>query len=185
MLPPRPPPPPGPTPHPGALWGTTWRSIPPGIARHLGAGGAALDVGCGSGLACLALAEALPAARVMGQDPDPGAITRARRLARAARLHTRVSFAVADSTRLPRATYHLVTVQDLRLRAAQPLRILNAIRNALTPEGICLLLETVGGDDLGASDGLPALAGLTSRAGFSRFRALTHEEGAHLFELRR
>src|SRR5687768_14495246 len=39
-------------------------------AARLAAGGRALDVGCGSGAVCGALAKAFPAAEVIGIDPD-------------------------------------------------------------------------------------------------------------------
>ena len=164
----------------GALWSAAWQSVPDAITRTLGEGAAALDVNCGTGLACLALAEALAGAQVVGHDVDAAAIGRARTLAQAARLDHRVRFAVDDSTRLPRAAFALVTAESLQIRASDPARVLNAIRNALTPEGACLLLEP-------AYTRAPAgqLEGLAERAGFSRLRLLPAEPRLRLYELRR
>ncbi len=164
----------------GALWSATWHALPAAITRALTAGGTALEVGCGSGLACLALAETFPEAQVVGHDPHPPAIARARELARAAALAHRLTFAVDDSTRLPRATFALVTAERLRQRHPDPRRVLNAIRNALLPEGTCLLLEALH---------LPGqrddLAPLIRQAGFSRLRLLTPAPQPPLYELRR
>jgi SAM-dependent methyltransferase len=172
-------------PRAGALWGAAWSAIPIEVARRLEAGGATLEVGCGRGLACLALAEDFPAARVTGHDPDPLAIAQATVLARAAGLEPRLRFAVDDSTRLPRAAFDLVTVCSLVVRPCDPRRLLNAIRNALVPEGICLLLEPGAVDAARRGSAIATLRSLSSAAGFSRFRAHPEEGRLHLFELAR
>jgi SAM-dependent methyltransferase len=169
-------------PRAGALWAAAWQRIPEGITRTLASGGAALEVGCGSGLACLALAEAVPRAQIVGHDDSPDEIVRARELARAAGLDTRVRFAVDDSTRLPRATYHLITAQALRERHPTPLLVLNAIRNALVPSGTCLLLEPPTIRPSRAFADLPTLA---RQAGFSRIHRLPGAAHLPLYELRR
>jgi SAM-dependent methyltransferase len=161
----------------GALWSAAWQSVPDAITRTLGQGAAALDVNCGAGLACLALAEAIAGAHVVGHDVDGAAIARARALARAARLDHRLSFAVDDSTRLPHARFALITAEDLQTRAHDPARVLNAIRNALTPTGACLLLEP--------AHGRPNLEALAGAAGFSRLRLLPSDPRVRLYELRR
>ncbi len=173
--------------HLGALWAAAWQNIPAPIARMLSGGGSALEVGCGWGLACLALAEAIPQATVVGHDEDPAAIARARQLARAAGLDGRVRFAVDDSRKLPRARFHLITAEALRARHPEPRRVLNAIRNALVPEGACLLIEPPGpprAARLSTSTDMD-LQTLARQAGFSRFRAIASEGPLRLHELRR
>jgi SAM-dependent methyltransferase len=167
----------------GALWAAAWQSIPDPIARMLSDGGWALEVGCGAGLACLALAEAIPRARVIGHDEDAEAIARARALARAAGLDGRLSFYIDDSRKLPRATFHLVTAEELRARHAEPRRVLNAIRNALVPDGACLLLEPPRPLPTRVPD--IDLQSLAWQTGFSRFRPVPSEGPLRLFELRR
>src|SRR5687768_12627619 len=54
-----------------------WMKSLPEAAARLRAGGRALDVGCGSGAVCAALAKAFPAAEVIGIDPDAESISRA------------------------------------------------------------------------------------------------------------
>jgi 2-polyprenyl-3-methyl-5-hydroxy-6-metoxy-1,4-benzoquinol methylase len=170
----------------GALWSAAWQSVPDAITRTLRDGAAALDVNCGAGLACLALAEAMTGARVTGHDVDVQAIERARALAQAARLEHRVRFAVDDSTRLPHAAYTLVTAEDLQSRAREPFRVLNAIRNALTSTGACLLLEPAyPRTPVAPGTPLLRLEALATRAGFSRVRLLPSEPRVRLYELRR
>src|SRR5687767_10135221 len=54
-----------------------WLKSLPQTAERLRAGGRALDVGCGSGAVCAALAKAFPSAEVIGIDPDAESISRA------------------------------------------------------------------------------------------------------------
>jgi cyclopropane fatty-acyl-phospholipid synthase-like methyltransferase len=163
----------------GALWGAAWSAIPGDVAQRLAEGGTALEIGCGNGLACIALAEQFPAARISGHDPDPQAIARAALLARAAGVEDRVAFSVDDSTYLPRACCDLVAIWGVLGRLTDPCRLLNAIRNALVTEGTCLLLERP--HDASEDDSLRALA---RAAGFSR---VTSYNQPHLqtFDLRR
>ena len=144
--------------------------IPEGIARRLEGGGAALEVGCGMGVGCLAMAGTFPALQVTGHDQDRAAIAHTRELAATAGLGGRLRFEVSDSLRLPRGTLDLVVVSGGRPDAAQ---LLNVIRNALCTEGACLLI----GPGLGQT-----LAALALGAGFSR---LTPLPGHDLYELRR
>jgi SAM-dependent methyltransferase len=169
-------------PRAGALWTAAWQRIPDRIVRTLASGGSALEVGCGSGLACLALAQVVPRAQVVGHDEDPAEIARARELARAAGLDARVRFAVDDSTRLPRAAYQLITAQALRERRPDPLLVLNAIRNALVPDGTCLLFEPPSPRPTRTTPDLPTLA---RHAGFSRLTRLPSGALLPLYELRR
>jgi SAM-dependent methyltransferase len=165
---------PGPGPRTGALWGMVWTAIPEGVGRRLQAGGAALEIGCGRGLACIALAEHYPAAKVTGYDSDPQAIAQATLLAGVCGLAPRVRFVVADSMRLPRATFDFVAVWEMLVQAPDPRRLLNAIRNALVPDGVCLSFDT------SAGTGFRALA---RSAGFSRCRPHPEEGRPRLFEL--
>ncbi|MEO8215391.1 MAG: hypothetical protein ABI560_19480, partial [Myxococcales bacterium] len=51
-----------------ALWVAAGLAVPADVDSRLRAGGAVLEVGCGGGLGCLALAEAYPFTRVVGHD---------------------------------------------------------------------------------------------------------------------
>jgi SAM-dependent methyltransferase len=166
--------------------------VPPDVADRLAAGGRALELDCGGGLGCLALAEAFPAAQVVGHDRDPAEIARAQKLAEASDLQGRVTFAVAGSTRLDRASFDLAAVRSVSTRD-DALQVLNAIRNALTPDGVCLLVEpTHSGDKpLAASTEAArdaraqAVAALATQAGFLRCELSCREPTFDVYELRR
>jgi predicted O-methyltransferase YrrM len=170
----------------GALWVAAGLSVPGDIDGRLRTGAVALEIGCGGGLGCLALAEAYPATKVVGHDRDAEAIARAQAMAHAADLDGRVSFVVSDSERLPRNGYDLVTVATLSDRR-HALEVLNAIRNAIVPDGVCVLLEPPVSVVLGgpkrrrAEDRLRALA---ERAGFSKV-SLVCRGSTDIYELRR
>ena len=170
----------------GALWVAAGLSVPADVDGRLRAGGVALEVGCGGGLGCLALAEAYPAATVVGQDRDPESIARAQTMAQAAGLDGRVSFVVSDSERLARNAYDLVTVATLSDRR-QALEVLNAIRNAIVPAGVCVLLERPVSVVLGGSKQRRAgdrLRALAERAGFSKVSVVCRGS-TDIYELRR
>jgi len=162
-----------------------WSAIPEGIARRLARGGSALEVGCGSGFGCLAIAESFAGLRVLGHDPDAGAIRRARALALAAGLAERVRFEQSDSLRLPRAGFDLV-VASHALRRRDALQLLNAIRNGLAPEGACLLVERAPAGHLPDASAAETTAAVATAAGFSRLRRVWQRAGQlELLELRR
>ncbi|MEO8214620.1 MAG: hypothetical protein ABI560_15565, partial [Myxococcales bacterium] len=114
------------------------------------------------------------------------AIARAGSLAYAAALVERVSFEVTDSERLPRAAYDLATLQALSDRP-DALNVLNAVRNALVPEGVCLLVEPPASfaRDVAKRRGtVDTLRAAAERAGFSLFSLLCHAS-VDIYELRR
>ena len=164
----------------GGSWLAAAVVVPADIEARLRAGGAAFEVGCGAGVGCLALAQAYPAAEIRGQDVDRQAVRRARLLARAAGVAARVSFAVGDSTRLPRATYDLVAAFGVLAFARDVRQLLNAIRNALVPAGAFILAEPV---TAGARVRRPHRDALA--AGFSHVRVLREQTRVALYELRR
>ena len=167
-----------------ALWVAAGAAVPPDVAERLAAGGRALEVDCGGGLGCLALAEAFPAAQVVGHDRDASAIARAEALARASGLDGRLSFLVAGSTRLPRASFDLAAVRGVSERD-DALQVLNALRNALVPEGVCLLVEPLIGSAHGRDAHAGAISALARQAGFLRCELSCREPGLDVYELRR
>jgi SAM-dependent methyltransferase len=164
-------------------------ALPDAIATRLRAATSVLEIGCGHGLGCLAMAEAFPMLSIAGHDGDAAAIARARALALSAGLDHRVRFEVSDSLRLPRHSADLVVVSGARGRP-DAARLLNAIRNALSTEGACLLVERApprtfpGRASARAAD--EALRAAAEQAGFSRFRRLrSSDRGVEIFELGR
>ncbi len=74
-----------------------WIPAVDGLHETLLAGGRVLDVGCGSGISVIAMADAYPDARFVGIDSHRAAIERARRLAVEAGVVDRVTFEVGTA----------------------------------------------------------------------------------------
>lgn len=118
-----------------------WIPAMPRVVEALNAGGTALDVGCGSGRAVIALANAFPKARLFGYDGHPGSVERARANAQAAGVADRVSFDVVDCTRLPAAQFDFIATFDVIHDSVDPVGLLKSIRGALKPDGTYLMVE--------------------------------------------
>ncbi|MGD0073119.1 MAG: methyltransferase domain-containing protein [Candidatus Binataceae bacterium] len=118
-----------------------WLPTMPQVEEKLKNGGAALDVGCGSGRAVIALAQAFPNARISGFDAHAGSVERARANAKAAGVAERVRFEVVDCTQLPAHEFDFISTFDVVHDAGDPLGLMTSIRNALTSDGTYLLLE--------------------------------------------
>lgn len=118
-----------------------WLPTMPDVQAKLADGGSAVDVGCGSGRAALALAAAFPRARVHGYDNHPASVERARANARASGLADRVRFEVVDAARMPALGFDLITTFDVVHDSADPLALLRGIHRALAPDGTYLMLE--------------------------------------------
>ncbi len=112
-----------------------------GVVDRLAAGGTAIDVGCGSGLAVLTLAEAFPAATVHGYDISALALQRAednrrRRAVPNARFHD------AGVDPLPGdGSADLVVTFDCIHDMARPQAMMAALRAAVAPDGAWLLVD--------------------------------------------
>lgn len=112
-----------------------------GVVDRLRAGGRVADVGCGSGLAVLAMAEAFPDATFDGYDPSEHAIHRARsKLADSGRANA--SFHLREAAELPgQPTFDLVLTLDCLHDMPRPAEAMAAIRRAIRPDGTWLIKE--------------------------------------------
>jgi SAM-dependent methyltransferase len=179
-----------------------WIPAMPQVVEALNAGGTALDVGCGSGRAVIALANAYPKARLFGYDGHAGSVERARANAKAA--------GVAD------AQFDFIATFDVIHDSVDPVGLLKSIRGALKPDGTYLMVEvnvsnkledninpmgrmmysastlycmTVslahGGAGIGAMMGEPKARELAQTAGFTQFNRLPVKDAfSVLYELR-
>ena len=118
-----------------------WIPAMPQVVEALNAGGSALDVGCGSGRAVIALASAYPKARLFGYDGHAGSVERARANAKAAGVAERVTFAVVDCTKLPAEQFDFIATFDVIHDSVDPVGLLKSIRGALKPDGTYLMVE--------------------------------------------
>jgi 2-polyprenyl-3-methyl-5-hydroxy-6-metoxy-1,4-benzoquinol methylase len=185
-----------------------WMKALPEAAARLRVGGRALDVGCGSGRVCIALAKAFPAAEVIGIDPDEESIRRARESAVA-----NVKFDVRTTADMARGTgFDFISLCDALHDLAEPVKTLEEIRALLNPQGILFIVEPKaadrlednrnpvaatfygfsvfhcmtqslarGGPGLGTCLGPAATEALVRRAGYARFERLDIKSLTNLF----
>jgi 2-polyprenyl-3-methyl-5-hydroxy-6-metoxy-1,4-benzoquinol methylase len=120
----------------------TWLPTLPEVVQRMQAGGRALDVGCGTGVAAITLAKGFPAARIEGLDLDARSITIARGYADEAGVGERVRFIQASADTLSAEPgYDLITTFDVIHDLPDPLGVLEKIRAALTEGGTYLMVE--------------------------------------------
>jgi 2-polyprenyl-3-methyl-5-hydroxy-6-metoxy-1,4-benzoquinol methylase len=184
-----------------------WMKSVPQAAERLRAGGRALDVGCGSGRVCIALARAFPKAEVIGIDPDAESVRRAKTSA------PEIQFQQKTTQDMQRGSgFDLVTLCDALHDLAEPVETLEEIRALLKPEGTLFIVEPKaadrlednrnpvaatfygfslfhcmtqslarGGPGLGTCLGPAATEALVRRAGYTRFARLDIKSLTNLF----
>jgi 2-polyprenyl-3-methyl-5-hydroxy-6-metoxy-1,4-benzoquinol methylase len=185
-----------------------WLKSLPDAAARLAAGGRALDVGCGSGAVCGALAKAFPKAEIIGIDPDAESIRHARE-----KPLPNLKFEVATTGDFKRgAGFDLITLCDVLHDLAEPLTTLQEIRALLKPDGTFFIVEPKaadkleenrnpvaatfygfsvfhcmtqslarGGPGLGTCLGPAATEALVRQAGYTRFQRLDIKSLTNLF----
>jgi ubiquinone/menaquinone biosynthesis C-methylase UbiE len=146
-----------------------WMAQLPDVTARLEAGGRALDLGCGVGRVSLALADAYPAAEVVGVDPDAGSIARAREAAAAAGA-ARVRFVEGTVSDLPpEDLYDFAALFNCLHDLTDPVETLSEIRSLLKPDAALMVMEPKAADRL--ADNVHSLG--TVYYGFSLFHCMT------------
>ena len=113
----------------------------PDLVDRLREGIAVADVGCGSGHALNVMAQAFPSSRFVGYDLSEEAIERARGEAKSLGL-SNTTFEVKDlATWDERGRYDLITAFDVIHDQARPAAVLQAIAEALAPDGTFLMVD--------------------------------------------
>ena len=147
-----------------------WLKKLPNVVARLEAGGHALDVGCGAGRVCLAVARDFPKATVVGLDPDKESIRQAEAAAVAAGLSGRVSFVAASTGDFkPSDGFDLITACDCIHDFAAPERTLEHMHVLLKPRGTLFIIEPKAADRL--EDNINPIG--TMFYGFSIFHCMT------------
>ena len=112
-----------------------------GLVDGLDAGIEVLDMGCGEGVAIRMMAQRFPRSRFVGVDIAAEAIETARAEAEAARL-TNVRFLAQDAATFSAPpAFDFITAFDAIHDQAAPRRVLRAIREALRPDGVFLMVD--------------------------------------------
>ncbi len=145
-----------------------WLRALPEVVGRLEAGGRALDVGCGAGRVCVALAQAFPQAQIFGLDPDGESIAQAQAAAQA--VGAQVQFLAQTTGEVARGDgFDLITVCDCVHDFAAPVQTLQEIRRLLKPDGVLFIVEPKVADRL--EDNRNPMA--TMFYGFSVFHCMT------------
>ena len=120
-----------------------------------------LDVGCGTGRLAVRAQQEHPQATVVGFDPDPAALARARNKAQARGVQVRFDRAYADALPYPDASFdRLLCSLMIRLLAGEERRnAFTEMRRVLTPTGSLHLVDFGDGEDVAAG---------LQQAGFTR-----------------
>ena len=146
-----------------------WIPAMPDVQRKLEQGARVADVGCGTGLALVRMAQAFPASTFVGYDLYAPWIDRARVLAKENGVDDRVTFETRDVADGLPERFDVITTFDVIHDAIDPLGILRAIRSALDDDGIYVCL------DINCSDRVEENAGPlgTTFYGFSVLYCMT------------
>jgi SAM-dependent methyltransferase len=124
----------------------SWIPALDGVPAKLADGASVADVGCGHGASTIVLAQAFPAARIVGFDAHPASIDAARKTAIDAGVTDRVRFEVATAQAFPGHGYDLVCVFDALHDMGDPVGAAAHIRAALDDDGTWLLVEPAAGE---------------------------------------
>jgi SAM-dependent methyltransferase len=126
---------------------SSWLPALDGVVDKLNAGGRVADVGCGHGASTLLMAQAFPQSQFVGIDYHDSSIQTARDRAGEAGA-TNASFEVADATSYEGGDYDLIAFFDCLHDMADPAGAARRAREALKPDGHCMLVEPMAGDDV-------------------------------------
>lgn len=121
-----------------------WLPRVPGLVEPLRRGMLVLDIGCGLGRASIAVASAYPESRVVGIDPHPPSIRKARVLA-SERVTMNVEFLETSVGEMPRdRKFDLVLAVDCIHDMVDPVGALRALKELLSADGLVLWSEPTG-----------------------------------------
>jgi SAM-dependent methyltransferase len=126
---------------------SAWLPTLDGVVEKLTTGGRVADVGCGHGASTILMAQAFPNSHFVGIDYHGPSIDVAReRAAQGGAENT--SFEVADATSYRGGDYDLIAFFDCLHDMADPAGAARHARQALKPDGHCLLVEPMAGDSV-------------------------------------
>lgn len=112
-----------------------------GVAERLDAGAQVVDVGCGAGVALVALASAFPSSQFVGYDPSAHAIARASEKVAEAGIGN-VTLHCAPATALPdKPAYDFVLTLDCIHDMPRPAEAMSAIRRSIRDDGTWLIKD--------------------------------------------
>jgi SAM-dependent methyltransferase len=127
---------------------TSWIPALDGVEPKLLAGAHVADIGCGYGASTIIMATAYPASSFVGYDQHLPSIEAARKAAADAGVADRCRFDVAAATEYPGRGYDLVALFDCLHDMGDPIGAAAHIRDTLSDDGTCMLVEPFAEDRL-------------------------------------
>lgn len=122
-----------------------WLPALDGVVEKLAQGGRGADVGCGHGASTILLAKSFPKSEFIGYDYHEPSIKVARRRAKEAGVRN-ARFETADATRYKEKGFDLIAFFDCLHDMADPVGAARHARQALKPDGNCMIVEPLAGD---------------------------------------
>jgi 2-polyprenyl-3-methyl-5-hydroxy-6-metoxy-1,4-benzoquinol methylase len=123
-----------------------WLPAVPGLVPELETGARVADVGCGSGTAAVLMARAFPNSHVSGFDVSTDSVAVARDRAKGL---DNIEFIQAGVEEIPtNPPYRLITSFDVIHDLTEPLVAMRRIREALSVDGVYLMMEPNAGSSL-------------------------------------
>jgi 2-polyprenyl-3-methyl-5-hydroxy-6-metoxy-1,4-benzoquinol methylase len=123
-----------------------WLPAMDGMAEKLEQGARVADVGCGYGITTAIMAETFPKSEFVGLDFHEKSIEEARNHAASHSLNN-VKFEVSLANAFP-GKYDLVTLFDCLHDLGDPIGTMKHIRESLSDDGACMIVEPMAGDTL-------------------------------------
>jgi SAM-dependent methyltransferase len=124
---------------------SAWLPALDGVVSKLTEGARTLDVGCGHGASTILMAKAFPQSQFLGIDYHPGSIETARARASSEGV-SNARFTVADATAYEDRDFDFVAFFDCLHDMADPAGAARHARQALKPDGTCMIVEPFAGD---------------------------------------
>ena len=124
-----------------------WLPALEGVLGKLERGARAADVGCGHGASTILLAKAFPKSQFIGYDYHVASIETARKRAAEAGVRN-AQFEVADAVSYDSTGLDFIAFFDSLHDMADPVGAARHAREALGPDGVCMLVEPMAGDTL-------------------------------------
>jgi SAM-dependent methyltransferase len=124
---------------------TSWLPALDGVQAKLERGGRAADVGCGHGASTLLMAKAFPKSHFVGYDYHADSIKVARQRAVDAGAGN-AEFQVSDAVSYPGRDFDVIAFFDCLHDMGDPVGAARHARQALKPDGNCMIVEPFAGD---------------------------------------
>lgn len=125
-----------------------WIPAVPGLHEKLSRGTRVLDVGCGTGIATILMAQEYPNSQFVGYDLHEEAIAIARQSAVEAGVADRVTFKLADAKAVPGGEFGVACFFDSLHDIGNPTEVVRAVASHLAHDGIALVVEPFATDRL-------------------------------------